>query len=84
MASAVLAKGNAEILVNDQETIARLVFTPDSEGSGWDISAVNKLASDHQLGACADQKALETFLSKAARAKNSEPMEMVYAQGIEP
>ena len=82
--AAVLATGSASISVNSDETEARLLFTPDPNGDGWDVSAVNKLAADKNLGANPDQKAVETFLSKASRAKNSEPLEMVYAQGILP
>ena len=82
--AATLATGSAYISVNSNETEAKLVFTPDPSGDAWDVSAVNKLASEKNLGATPDQKALETFLSKAGRAKNPEPMEMVYAQGIPP
>jgi uncharacterized protein (DUF342 family) len=84
MAGAVLAKGSAVISINAQETEARLVFTPDSEAEGWDPAAINKLASESQLGAYPNPKDLEAFLSKAARAKTQTPLEMVYAQGIEP
>jgi len=81
---AVLATGSASISVNSNETEARLLFTPDPNGDAWDTAAVNKLAAENNLGANPDQKAVETFLSKAGRAKKSEPMEMVYAQGIPP
>jgi uncharacterized protein (DUF342 family) len=84
MASAVIAMGSATISINPRETEARLVFIPNPEEDGWDAAAVNKLASDKQLGAFPDLKALETFLSKAARAKTSDPLEMVFAQGIAP
>jgi len=80
----VLATGSASITVNPQETEARLVFTPNPEGDGWDAAAVNKLAAEKNLGAYPDQKALETFLANVRRAKNAEPLEMVYAQGIQP
>jgi len=82
--AAALATGSASISVNSNETEAKLVFTPDPNGDGWDIAAVTKLASEKNLGATPDQKALETFLSKAGRAKNADPLEMVYAQGIPP
>jgi len=82
--AAVLATGSASISVNSDETEARLLFAPDPNGDGWDVAAVNKLAADKNLGAYPDQKTLETFLAKAGRAKNSEPLEMVYAQGILP
>ncbi|MCL2070168.1 MAG: FapA family protein [Treponema sp.] len=84
MGNTALAKGNASISINDQETEARLLFAPDPEGYGWDAAAINKLASEHQLGAHPDPKALETFLSKAARAKSKETMEMMFARGIDP
>jgi len=80
----LFATGSASITVNPQETEARLVFTPDPDGDGWDVSAVNKLASEKNLGAYPDQKAIETFLAGARKAKNKEPLEMVYAQGIAP
>jgi len=82
--AAVLATGSASISVNSDETEAKLLFAPDPNGDAWDAAAVNKLAADKNLGAYPDQKALETFLSKASKAKTSEPLEMVYAQGLLP
>jgi uncharacterized protein (DUF342 family) len=82
--AAVLATGSASISINPNETEARLVFAPDPNGDGWDVSAINKLAADNNLGANPDQKAVETFLSKAGKAKNADMLEMVYAQGIPP
>jgi len=82
--AAVLATGSASITINPQETEARLVFTPNPDGDGWDVSAVNKLAAEKNLGANPDQKAVETFLAKASKAKKPDPLEMVYAQGIPP
>ena len=79
-----LAKGSASISINSKESEARLVFIPNPDEVGWDVAAITKLASEHQLGAFHDLKALETFIAKAARAKTSEPMEIIYAQGIEP
>ena len=84
MASAVFASGSATIYINPLETEAVLVFTPDPTGDGWDIAAINKLASEQSLPAFSDPKGLETFLAKAARAKNTDPVEMTFAQGIEP
>jgi uncharacterized protein (DUF342 family) len=84
MASALLAKGKAEISINPQETEAKLIFSPDPEGDGWDISAINKLAHEKNLAAPSDIKALETFLAKAGRAKNTEPLEFIFAQGVPP
>jgi len=78
----VFATGSASILVNSDETEARLVFTPDPDGDGWDVAAVNKLAAEKNLGANPDQNSVEAFLAKASKAKNTEPLEMVYAQGI--
>jgi uncharacterized protein (DUF342 family) len=80
----VFATGSASITVNPQETEARLVFAPNPDGDGWDVAAVNKLAAEKSLGAHPDQKAVETFLAKASKAKNTNPLEMVYAQGIPP
>ena len=92
MSSAVIAKGSASILINPQETEARLVFVPavsdkapgKSDAEGWDAAAVNKLAADKHLGAYPDPKVIESFLQKAAKAKTAEPLEMVYCQGVEP
>ena len=84
MANAVIATGNASIVINPLETEARLVFIPDPEGDGWDAAAVNKLASDSRLGASSDPKALDAFLQKAARSKTREPLEMVFCQGTAP
>jgi hypothetical protein len=84
MANAIIAKGNATFSINPQETEARLVFTPDPEGEGWDAPAINKLASEYQLGAFSDPKVLEAFLVKASKAKTESPLEMVYVQGTEP
>ena len=84
MSNVVLAKGSASVKINPRETEARLVFVPDPSGDGWDTAAINKLAADNNLGACPDPKGLETFLAKAARAKTSESLEMIFCQGIEP
>ena len=84
MASAVIAKGNASIEINSRETEARLVFVPDPEGDGWDAAAVHKLASEKDIRVGTDPKNLESFLSKAARAKTSEPMDLLVCQGLEP
>ncbi|MDR1373365.1 MAG: hypothetical protein LBJ24_00155, partial [Treponema sp.] len=65
----IIAKGNAVIAVNPQETEAKLVFTPDPEGLGWDVDAVNKLAGENNLSPPPDPKELEPFLQKASKAK---------------
>ena len=79
-----IAQGSASLSINPQETEARLVFTPDPEGDGWDAAAVNRLAVEKNLRPYPDQKALEAFLHQASRAKNQEPMEMVFCHGIAP
>ena len=80
----VFAKGSASIAIDPQGIEARLVFTPDPDGHGWDVAAVNKLAAERSLSAFHDQKALEVFLLKASKAKNREPLEMVFVQGVPP
>ena len=82
--ASVLAKGNATIIINPEETEARLVFVPDSEGFGWDLAAVNKLASEKNLVAYHDQKGLETFIIKASKAKSADPIELLFTEGIPP
>ena len=84
MANAVLVTGSATISVNPLETKAILSFFPDPDGEGWDISAVNKLASEKNVPAFPDPKVLEAFLVKAGKAKNVDLMEMVFASGIPP
>jgi uncharacterized protein (DUF342 family) len=80
----IIAKGNASITVNPQETEAKLVFVPDPDGLGWDVDAVNKLTGESSLSPPLNPKALEPFLQKAARAKTKDPMEMVIYQGVPP
>jgi len=82
MANVIFAKGSASISINPLETEARLVFEPDPQGDGWDVAAVLKLAADQHLTAIADQKTIETFLSKASRAKES--MDLTICRGLEP
>ena len=83
MASAVIARGSASIIINPAETEAKLVFVPNPEGDGWDSAAIHKLASERNIKIQTDPKTFETFLSKAARAKTSEPMELLVCQGQE-
>jgi uncharacterized protein (DUF342 family) len=78
---AVIAKGNAVIVINVDETEAKLVFTPDAEGLGWDSDAIIKLTGEHRLSPAPSPKALEPFLQKAARAKTKDPMELTLYQG---
>jgi uncharacterized protein (DUF342 family) len=80
----IIAKGSASIIVNPQETEAKLVFVPDPEGLGWDVDAVNKLAGENNLSPPLNPKVLEPFLQKASKAKTKDPMEMVIYQGIPP
>ena len=80
--AAVIVSGSASISINPQETEARLVFTADPSGDGWDLAAVNKLAMDNQVKIQTDPKTIEGFLHKAS--KSSEPMELILNQGIEP
>jgi uncharacterized protein (DUF342 family) len=78
---AVIAKGNAVIVLNADETEAKLVFTPDAEGLGWDPDAIIKLAGEQRLAPAPSPKALEPFLQKAAKAKTKDPMELTLYQG---
>jgi uncharacterized protein (DUF342 family) len=82
--AAIIAQGNASISVNPQETEAKLIFVPDSEGLGWDLGAVNKLAADLSLSPLPDPKVVEPFLQKASKAKTKAPMEIIICQGIPP
>ncbi|MDR1863924.1 MAG: FapA family protein [Treponema sp.] len=77
----IIANGNVLITVNTQETEAKLVFTPDPKGLGWDVDAVNKLIGENNLSPPLSPKVLEPFLQKAAKAKTPDPMEMVICQG---
>ncbi|AEF81366.1 FapA family protein [Leadbettera azotonutricia] len=84
MANSVIAKGDATITINPQETEAKLIFTPDPDGLGWDVDAVNKLAAENNLTPPLNPKDLEAFLSKAGRAKTKDPHEMLIYQGLLP
>jgi uncharacterized protein (DUF342 family) len=81
---AVIAKGNASIVINSEETLASLIFTPDPEGLGWDADAVIKLAGENRLTPPPSPKTLEPFLQKAARAKTKDPMEFTLYEGTPP
>ncbi|MDR2768695.1 MAG: FapA family protein [Treponema sp.] len=81
---AAIAKGTVDIVINSEATAATLVFIPDAEGLGWDCDAVIKLAREkgvNPLPAASDID-LETFMSKAARAKT--PMEKIIAESAGP
>ncbi|MDR0878593.1 MAG: FapA family protein [Treponema sp.] len=82
--AAIIAKGNATIEVNPEETEAKLIFTPDPEGLGWDADAVIKLIGENRLSPPPSSKELEPFLQKAAKAKNTNPMETVIFEGTPP
>ena len=78
---AAIAKGNAVIVINADETEAKLVFTPDAEGLGWDPDAIIKLTGEHRLSPAPSPKTLEPFLQKAAKVKTKDPMELTLYQG---
>jgi uncharacterized protein (DUF342 family) len=78
----IIAKGDASIIINAQETEAKLLFVPNSEGLGWDLDAINKLAGDNRLSPPPSPKILEPFLQKAVKAKG--PMELVIYEGFPP
>ncbi|MDR2134225.1 MAG: FapA family protein, partial [Treponema sp.] len=82
--AALIAKGNASIVINPEETEAKLVFVPDSGGLGWDLSAVNKIIAEQKLSPEPPAKDIELFLQKAARAKSSDPLESVLFRGMPP
>jgi uncharacterized protein (DUF342 family) len=84
MANTVIAKGTASISVNPQETEAKLIFTPDPEGLGWDLDALNKLTMETGLSPPPSPKLLEPFLQKASRTKDKNPMELLLYQGTAP
>ncbi|MDR2314365.1 MAG: FapA family protein [Spirochaetaceae bacterium] len=79
---AVIAKGIAELIINQDETEAKLLFTPAADGLGWDTDAVLKLAREKNLSPLPDPGDLEKFIQKAARAKA--PMETRMAAGEAP
>ncbi|MDR2069592.1 MAG: FapA family protein [Spirochaetaceae bacterium] len=80
----IIAKGTASIVINAQETEAKLVFAPDPEGLGWDIDALLKLIGEQRLSPLPQPKTLEPFLQKAAKAKTKEPVESVIFEGVPP
>ena len=84
MGNATLACGSASIQINPRETEARLVFIPEKGAVGWDLAAVIKLAADKQITPLIDQKTIDGFLQKAARARTRDPMELVVCHGVEP
>jgi uncharacterized protein (DUF342 family) len=79
---AAIAIGSAAVVIDPQETLAKLVFTPDTEGVGWDADAIVKLARDNGLSPVPQAAAIDPFIHKAARAKV--PMEMTLLEGVLP
>jgi uncharacterized protein (DUF342 family) len=79
---AAIAMGSVAVVIDPQETRAKLVFTPDKEGVGWDADAVVKLARENGLSPVPQAAALDPFMQKAARAKA--PMEMTLLEGVSP
>jgi uncharacterized protein (DUF342 family) len=79
---AVIANGDASIIINAQETEAKLLFVPNAGGLGWDADAVIKLAGENRLSPPPSPKILEPFLQKAARAKG--PVELTLYEGVPP
>ena len=84
MGNATLACGSASIQINPQETEARLIFIPEKNAEGWDLAAVIKLAADKQIAPLIDQRTIDGFLQKAARARTRDPMELIVCHGVEP
>ncbi|MDR0719095.1 MAG: FapA family protein, partial [Treponema sp.] len=82
--AAIIAKGSIDISINPQETEAKLVFVPDDNGMGWDVSAVNKLAEEKNLSPLPSPAVLESFLQKASKTKTKDPMELLVCQGVLP
>ncbi|MDR2608871.1 MAG: FapA family protein [Treponema sp.] len=82
--AAIIAKGDASISINPEETQATLGFVFDPDGLGWDADAVIKLAGENKLGA-PQARDLETFLKGASKAKKKgEVFQMVIARGTPP
>ena len=75
----IIAKGEASITINQQETEAQLNFVPNADGLGWDIDAVNKLIGENRLSPPLSPQSLEPFLQKAAKAKT--PLSLVIYEG---
>jgi uncharacterized protein (DUF342 family) len=82
--AAIIAKGDAGISINQEETQATLNFVVDPDGLGWDADAVIKLAGENKLSA-PQAKDLEPFLKGASREKEKgKTLSMVIARGIPP
>ncbi|MDR2209915.1 MAG: FapA family protein [Spirochaetaceae bacterium] len=81
---AVIAKGNAELIINQEETEVKLLFTPDPQGLGWDIDAVFKIAREKNLSPLPAPGDLEKFIQRAARSKVPMETTLVMGQPAEP
>ncbi|MDR2072921.1 MAG: FapA family protein [Spirochaetaceae bacterium] len=81
---AVIAKGTAELIINQDETEAKLLFTPAADGLGWDADAVVKLAREKNLSPLPAPGDIEKFIQKAARAKASMETILVMGEAPEP
>ncbi|MDR0587137.1 MAG: FapA family protein [Treponema sp.] len=79
---AAIAVGNAAVVIDPEEIRATFVFTPDTEGVGWDTDAAVKLARENGLNPVPQAAELDPFIQKAARAKA--PMEMILLEGVPP
>jgi uncharacterized protein (DUF342 family) len=79
---AVIAKGSVQLLISPDETEAKLLFTPETDGLGWDVDAVFKLAREKNLSPLPPPADMEKFVSRAARFKT--PMETLLVQGSAP
>ncbi|GHT77836.1 hypothetical protein FACS1894130_03430 [Spirochaetia bacterium] len=81
----IKVKGEASIIINSQETLAKLVFVPKDNGADWDVGGITKLIGEHlqafgPLPAVPAAQTLESFLQKAAMGKA--PIEIMLAEGI--
>ncbi|MDR1655426.1 MAG: FapA family protein [Treponema sp.] len=82
--AAIIAKGDAGISINPEETQATLSFAVDPDGLGWDADAIIKLAGENKLSA-PQARDLEPFLKGASKSKKKgEVFHMIIAQGTPP
>jgi hypothetical protein len=78
MPEPVVVKGEANIIINDNETEARLVFTSRVDGSEWNVQDLKKIIA--KIGVIPPSSVvLDRFLKKAADAYQAE--ELVVAAG---
>ncbi|MHC6203222.1 FapA family protein [Breznakiellaceae bacterium SP9] len=76
----ISAKGSADIVINEDQTEAKLCFNPAGD-KNVDVEAVNKLVTEAHLAPPVIPHKIEEFLQKAAKSK--EPMELVLYTGVE-